>query len=196
MTRVLLQKGRVDKFFLNTLVEKKFVSKKIEIDRKLIINVKDLELMFVKPDDVSLVLDSDKADIAVLGSDVIEEKYKDKYSELLNFNEDKCRFALIGFKNTIPNDINVIATKYPNIAKRYLEDMKKKCEIIKLNGSLELYPNIGLCDAIIDLVETGNTLRANGLDILKEFDTISTKIITTKEKENSEEIKKLINKLR
>ena len=194
MIRVLLQKGRVDKFFLNTLVDKRFVSKKIEVDRKLIIGVQDLELMFVKPDDISIVLDSDKADIAVLGSDVIEEKYRDRYTELLNFNEDKCRFALIGFKDT--KDINVVATKYPNIAKRYLEEMKRKCKIIKLNGSLELYPNIGLCDAIIDLVETGSTLRANGLDIIREFDTISTKIITTKEKENSAEIKKLINKLR
>ena len=194
MIRVLLQKGRVDKFFLNTLVEKKFVSKKIEIDRKLLVSVQDLELMFVKPDDISLVLDSDRADIAVLGSDVIEERYRGKYSELLDFSEDKCRFALIGFKDT--TDINVVATKYPNIAKRYLEEMKKQCEIIKLNGSLELYPNIGLCDAIIDLVETGSTLRANGLDIIREFDTISTKIITTKGKENSAEIKKLINKLR
>ena len=194
MIRVLLQKGRVDKFFLNTLVEKKFVSKKIEIDRKLLVSVQDLELMFVKPDDISLVLDSDRADIAVLGSDVIEERFRGKYSELLDFSEDKCRFALIGFRDTA--DINVVATKYPNIAKRYLEEMKKQCEIIKLNGSLELYPNIGLCDAIIDLVETGSTLRANGLDIIREFDTISTKIITTKGKENSAEIKKLINKLR
>ena len=196
MIRVLLQKGRVDKSFLNTLVEKKFVSEKIEIDRSLIVNVQDLKLMFVKPDDISLVLDSDKADIAVLGSDVIEEKYRDKYFELLDFSENKCRFALIGFKDTIPGDINIVATKYPNIAKRYLEEMKRRCEILKLNGSLELYPNIGLCDAIIDLVETGSTLRANGLDIIKEFDPISTKIITTKGKENSTEIKKLINKLR
>ena len=80
MIRVLLQKGRVDKFFLNTLVEKEIVTNKIEIDRKLIINIKDLELMFVKPDDISIVLDNDRADIAVLGSDVIEEKYKNKYS--------------------------------------------------------------------------------------------------------------------
>ena len=196
MIRVLLQKGRVDKSFLNTLVEKKFVSEKIEIDRSLIVNVQDLKLMFVKPDDISLVLDSDKADIAVLGSDIIEEKYRDKYFELLDFNENKCRFALIGFKDTIPGDINIVATKYPNIARRYLEEMKRRCEILKLNGSLELYPNIGLCDAIIDLVETGSTLRANGLDIIKEFDPISTKIITAKGKENSTEIKKLINKLR
>ena len=196
MIRVLLQKGRVDKSFLNTLVEKKFVSEKIEIDRSLIVNVQDLKLMFVKPDDISLVLDSDKADIAVLGSDIIEEKYRDKYFELLDFNENKCRFALIGFKDTIPGDINIVATKYPNIARRYLEEMKRRCEILKLNGSLELYPNIGLCDAIIDLVETGSTLRANGLDIIKEFDPISTKIITVKGKENSTEIKKLINKLR
>ena len=196
MIRVLLQKGRVDKSFLNALVEKKFVSEKIEIDRRLLVNVQDLELMFVKPDDISIVLDSDKADIAVLGSDVIEEKYRDKYFELLDFNENKCRFALIGFKDTIPSDINIVGTKYPNIARRYLGEMKRRCEILKLNGSLELYPNIGLCDAIIDLVETGSTLRANGLDIIKEFDPISTKIITAKGKENSTEIKKLINKLR
>jgi ATP phosphoribosyltransferase len=93
-------------------------------------------------------------------------------------------------------NIMVIATKYPNTAKRYLENMKKNCIIIKMNGCLELYPNIGLCDAIIDLVESGKTLEANGLEIIRDFDPISTRIITTQNKANNSEIKKLIYKLR
>ena len=74
--------------------------------------------------------------------------------------------------------------------------MKRRCEVIKMNGCLELYPNIGLSNGIIDLVETGSTLKANGLVKLKSFDPISTRIITTKESSNNDEINRFIKRLK
>ena len=93
-------------------------------------------------------------------------------------------------------DIKTIATKYPKIAMKCLKELKLNCEIIKKNGSLELFPRIGYVDGIIDLVETGKTLEANGLVVLKRFDKISTKVITKNENQENKEIKKLINELR
>ena len=194
--RVLLQKGRVANNFLDTLVDKKYIKEVPDIGRKLKININDLELMLVKPSDIALSLDNGIADIAVLGSDVIEEEYNNKYVEVFDFNDNKCKFMLAGLPNINIEEIKVIGTKYPNIAKKYLLQMKKTCEILKLNGSLELYPNINLCDGIIDIVETGSTLRDNGLVILRKFECVSTRIITTKEKENNCNIKRLINELR
>ena len=196
MIRVLLSKGRIADNFLDTLVEKNVIDKKPNIGRLLKFRILNMDMMLVRSSDISTLLDTNSGDIAIVGSDVIEEKYNNRYPELYDFNEEKCKFVLAGLPETDIESVRVIATKYPNISKRYLESMKKKCEIIKMNGCLELYPNIGLCDAIIDIVESGRTLDENGLIILKRFEQISTRIITTKEKESDKEIKKLINKLR
>ena len=192
MIRVLLSKGRIANNILDILLEKEIINEKPIIGRNLKFSLPDLDLMIVRSKDISMLLDNNIGDIGILGSDVISEYYKDKYYELYDFNEKKCFFALAAPKGK--NKIIKVASTYPNIAKDKLEGLG--CEIIEMSGCLELYPNTNLCDGIYDIVETGESLRANGLEIIEKFDSISTRIITTKEKCNNKEIKKLIYKLR
>ena len=193
--KIALSKGRVADKFLDLLVKKNVIEQKPNFGRELIYKTNDIELLIARSNDVGKLLDFNYADIAVLGSDVINEKYENKYNELLDLNTGKCFFALAGLSNKESNLFRVIATKYPETAKKYLECLKLKCEIIKMNGCLELYPRIGICDGIIDIVETGKTLEANGLEIYKKFEDVSTRIITTKENVDNDQIKRLINKV-
>ena len=192
MIRVLLSKGRIANNILDVLLEKEIIDEKPFIGRNLKFSLPDLDLMIVRSKDISKLLDNNIGDIGILGSDVISEYYKDKYYQLYDFNEKKCFFALAAPKNT--NKITKVASSYPNNAKDKLEDLG--CEIIEMSGCLELYPNTNLCDGIYDIVETGESLKANGLEIIEKFDSISTRIITTEEKYNNKEIRKLIYKLR
>lgn len=190
--KIVLSKGRVADNFLDLL----YKDNRPAIGRELRIINNGIEILIARSSDIGDILDGNYADLGVLGSDVINEKYKDKYIELLDLKTGKCFFALAGFSNSNLDNLEVIATKYPETAKRYLEELKIKCEIIKKFGSLELYPNIGMCDGIIDIVESGKTLEANNLVVLRKFEEVSTRIITTKEKQNNKELKLLINKLR
>ena len=194
--RIVLSKGRVADNFLELLKQKEIISERPIIDRRLTFKIDNYEVLIARSSDIGEILDGNYADTAVLGSDVINEKYQDKYVELLDLQTGKCFFALAGFPSTDLDQLKVIATKYPETAKRYLNDLKVKCEIIKKCGSLELYPNIGMCNGIIDIVESGKTLEANNLVILRKFEQVSTRIITTKQNKNNPEIKILINRLR
>ena len=196
MINIALSKGRIANNFLDTLVQNRLIDEKPDIDRKLLFKYPNMNIMIARSCDLPVILDSNIANMAVIGSDVIEESCPDKYIELMDLGTGKCTFVLASLPNISLESIKVIATKYPNIAKRYLEELKMQCEVIKMNGCLELYPNIGLSNGIIDLVETGSTLKANGLVKLKSFEPISTRIITTEEKYNNKEIRKLIYKLR
>ena len=196
MINIALSKGRIANNFLDTLVQNRLIDEKPDIDRKLLFSYSNMNIMIARSCDLPVILDSNIANMAVIGSDVIEESYPDKYTELMDLGTGKCTFVLASLPNISLESIKVIATKYPNIAKRYLEELKMQCEVIKMNGCLELYPNIGLSDGIIDLVETGSTLKANGLVKLKSFNPISTRIITTKESSNNDEINRLIKRLK
>ena len=196
MINIALSKGRIANNFLDTLVQNRLIDEKPDIDRKLLFSYSNMNIMIARSCDLPVILDSNIANMAVIGSDVIEESYPDKYTELMDLGTGKCTFVLASLPNISLESIKVIATKYPNIAKRYLEELKMQCEVIKMNGCLELYPNIGLSNGIIDLVETGSTLKANGLVKLKSFNPISTRIITTKESSNNDEINRLIKRLK
>ena len=196
MINIALSKGRIANNFLDTLVQNRLIDEKPDIDRKLLFSYSNMNIMIARSCDLPVILDSNIANMAVIGSDVIEESYPDKYTELMDLGTGKCTFVLASLPNISLENIKVIATKYPNIAKRYLEELKMQCEVIKMNGCLELYPNIGLSNGIIDLVETGSTLKANGLVKLKSFNPISTRIITTKESSNNDEINRLIKRLK
>jgi len=139
-----------------------------------------IKYIFVKPVDVVTYVEKGVADLGVVGKDVILEQEGDVY-ELLDLQFGKCTFAVASFpKNKqfrLKNNIR-IATKYPNITKKYFQ--KEDIEIIPLNGSVELAPIMGLSDVIVDLVETGNTLKANGLVVLEEMMPISAKVICNK----------------
>ncbi|MBR3490032.1 MAG: ATP phosphoribosyltransferase [Bacilli bacterium] len=196
MINIALSKGRIANNFLDTLVQNRLIDEKPDIDRKLLFSYSNMNIMIARSCDLPVILDSNIANMAVIGSDVIEENCPDKYTELMDLGTGKCTFVLASLPNISLENIKVIATKYPNIAKRYLEELKMQCEVIKMNGCLELYPNIGLSNGIIDLVETGSTLKANGLVKLKSFNPISTRIITTKESSNNDEINRLIKRLK
>ena len=196
MINIALSKGRIANNFLDTLVEKRLIDEKPDIDRKLLFKYPSMNIMIARSCDLPVILDSNIANMAVIGSDVIEESCPNKYTELMDLGTGKCTFVLASLPNISLENIKVIATKYPNIAKRYLEELKLQCEVIKMNGCLELYPNIGLSDGIIDLVETGSTLKANGLVKLKSFDPISTRIITTKDNSSNDEINRLIKRIK
>lgn len=151
--------------------------------RKLIFEdeVNRIRYLVVKPVDVATYVESGVADLGFVGKDVLLEQEKDVY-ELMDLELGKCVFAAAGFPNTLiekGEEPLRIATKYPNITTNYFQD-RQKIELIYLNGSVELAPIVGLSDIIVDLVETGSTLKANGLVILEVMIPISARVISNR----------------
>ena len=192
MIKIGLSKGRIEERFYKTLLEKELVNKIQTPGRLLIINYEYFYIYIMNSKDIFGYLDSGLIDIGIVGSDVIEEFSSNNYNELLDLNTGVCNFVLATKPNQKIEEISSIATKYPKIAKKYLEQMKLLCEIKKMNGSLELAPNAGSAEGIIDLVQTGESLKANGLIPRKTLERVSTRIISVKE---NEEVKKFIMKL-
>ena len=142
------------------------------------------------------------ADIGVAGEDTILEEGR-KVHEVLDLGYGKCRMCVCGYreaKRYLSNhELIRVATKYPNIAKDYFYNTKHQTvEIIKLNGSIELAPIVGLSEVIVDIVETGSTLRENGLEILEEVCPLSARMIVNpvSMRMEGERIRKLLMKLR
>ncbi|XXM70869.1 ATP phosphoribosyltransferase [Lysinibacillus sphaericus] len=139
--------------------------------RKLIIEVpqEDLRFILAKPMDVPTYVEHGVADLGIAGKDVMLEEERDVY-ELLDLKISGCYLAVAGLPGTKMSDVAPkIATKYPNVASSYFREQGEQVEIIKLNGSIELAPLIGLADRIVDIVSTGRTLKENGL---VEYETI------------------------
>jgi ATP phosphoribosyltransferase len=139
--------------------------------RKLIIEVpqEDLRFILAKPMDVPTYVEHGVADLGIAGKDVMLEEERNVY-ELLDLKISDCYLAVAGLPGTKMSDVAPkIATKYPNVASSYFREQGEQVEIIKLNGSIELAPLIGLADRIVDIVSTGRTLKENGL---VEFETI------------------------
>jgi ATP phosphoribosyltransferase len=139
--------------------------------RKLIIEVpqEDLRFILAKPMDVPTYVEHGVADLGIAGKDVMLEEERDVY-ELLDLRISGCYLAVAGLPGTKMSDVAPkIATKYPNVASSYFREQGEQVEIIKLNGSIELAPLIGLADRIVDIVSTGRTLKENGL---VEYETI------------------------
>ena len=151
--------------------------------RKLIFVNEDLKLRFflAKGPDVPTYVEHGAADIGVVGSDTIAEENRKVY-EVLDLMIGKCRMCVCGPKSCAAlletRDMIKIATKYPRIAKTYFNEQRhQSVDIIKLNGSIELAPIVGLSDCIVDIVETGSTLRENGLEVLDEICDLSARMI-------------------
>lgn len=141
--------------------------------RKLIIDVEKENFRFIlaKPMDVATYVEHGVADLGIAGKDVLLEEERDVY-ELLDLKISGCYLAVAGLPDTKMNNVAPkIATKYPNIAAAYFREQGEQVEIIKLNGSIELAPLIGLADRIVDIVSTGRTLKENGL---VEYETITS----------------------
>ena len=172
--------------------------------RKLIFVNEELKLRFflAKGPDVPTYVEYGAADIGVVGRDTILEEGRKLY-EVLDLGFGKCRMCICGPENAKPllenNQLIRVATKYPNIAKDYFYNKKHQTvEIIKLNGSIELAPIVGLSEVICDIVETGSTLRENGLSILEEVCPLSARMVVNQVsmKMESERISELIQKLK
>lgn len=135
----------------------------------------------VKPWDVAIYVERGVADLGVVGKDILLEQHNDVY-ELLDLGFGKCRMAVCaptGYREDRGAVLRV-ATKFPGITKQYYAGQNRTTEVIKLNGSIELAPILGLSDVIVDLVETGGTLRENNLEVLTEILPISARLIANK----------------
>ena len=162
-------------------------------DRRLVLTDEkgDMSYLLVKPSDVAIYVEHGAADVGVVGKDVLLEGGSDVY-ELLDLGFGKCRMAEAapvgfredrqrpkGFRDSGERTLRV-ATKYPAIARRFYAAQSREIEIIKLNGSIELAPLLGLSDVIVDIVETGTTLRQNNLEVTREILPISARFIANK----------------
>ena len=177
---------------------------KDEDSRKLIFTNEELRLKFFlsKGPDVPTYVEYGAADIGVVGKDTILEEGR-KVHEALDLGYGKCRMCVCGYKDAgqyLKNhELIRVATKYPNIAKYYFYNTKNQTvEIIKLNGSIELAPIVGLSEVIVDIVETGSTLRENGLEVLEEVCPLSARMIVNpvSMRMESDRIRTLLMKLR
>lgn len=183
-----LSKGRIAEAFL-----KAFKAEEAMNSRKLIVQVGNIKMIMVKPVDVPTYVANGIADIGVVGRDVILESGESFY-ELLEFPFSKCTLSIAGFDKEMNLDGPMtIATKYPNICKQYFPLSKT----IYLNGSVELAPILNLSDVIFDIVETGTTLKENGLSIIKDVLTINPVLIANKSsyKFNQPQIDHIIDQL-
>ena len=154
-----------------------------ENNRKLIFEnaEKGLRYFWVKPSDVSIYIERGAADIGVAGKDILLE-YEPEIYELLDLGIGKCRMAVAAKKDFRDNGERTlkVATKFVNIARQYYARLGRDMDIIKLNGSIELAPILGLSDVIVDIVETGTTLKENDLEVKETVVPISARLIVNK----------------
>ena len=185
MINIALPKGRLVNKVYNLFEKIGYENKELlEDNRKLVFENKDknVRYLIVKPSDVGIYVEKGVADIGIVGKDILLENNHDVY-ELLDLKFGKCRVCMAsvnGYKEDIERRLRV-ATKYVNISKNYFNSINRDVEIIKLNGSIELAPILNLSDVIVDIVETGSTLRENNLTVIKEIiDYISARLIVNK----------------
>ena len=181
MLNIALPKGRLGETVYDLFERAGFDCPSIrEKSRKLIFENEKTGVHFfwVKPSDVPIYVERGAADLGVAGKDIILEYAPDVY-ELLDLNLGKCRMAKKDFHDENTKTLRV-ATKFPNIASTYYEGIGRDIDIIKLNGSIELAPILGLSDVIVDIVETGTTLRENDLEVKANILPISARLIANK----------------
>lgn len=155
----------------------------LEQNRKLIFENTEnrVRYFWVKPSDVAVYVERGAADMGIVGKDILLEQNAEVY-ELLDLGIGVCRMAVAGFRGTrISTDRTLrVATKYPNIAREYFRSQSIEIEIIQLHGSIEIAPILHMSDVIVDIVETGTTLRENNLEPLETIVPISARLIANK----------------
>lgn len=184
MLNIALPKGRLGEKVYDMFEAAGYACPAIrETNRKLIFENPDLGIRYfwVKPSDVSIYVERGAADIGVAGKDILLE-YMPNIYELLDLNVGKCRMAVAGPKDFYDDSERTlrVATKFVNIASDYYSSLGRDIDIIKLNGSIELAPLLGLSDVIVDIVETGTTLRENHLEVKAEILPISARLIANR----------------
>lgn len=183
--RIALTKGRLEKFALELFGNAGYDMKPLkERGRQLIARIsgegkQSMEIVIAKPPDVLTYVEHGVCDIGLVGKDTIME-YGGKYFEVLDLGFGKCRFGLAVKKG---DDfyggcgVKTVASKYTNVARKFFESKGMDVDIVKIEGSVELAPLLGLADGIVDLIETGSTLRENGLEEIEEIADISARLI-------------------
>ncbi|HOA34281.1 MAG: ATP phosphoribosyltransferase [Clostridiales bacterium] len=184
MLSIALPKGRLGDDVYDIMKNAGFAEGDINnMGRKLVIENKEAGLRYflVKPSDVAIYVEHGAADLGIVGKDILEEDRADVY-ELLDLGIGKCRMCVAGPKDFVDDGSRTlrVATKFVNIAEQYYESLGREVDIIKLGGSIELAPLLGLSDVIVDIVETGKTLKENNLDVLAEIMPISARLIANK----------------
>ncbi len=184
MINVALPKGRLGEKVYDMFEAAGYPCDEIrEEGRKLIFENPDagIRYFWVKPSDVAIYVERGAADIGVAGKDILLEYRPDIY-ELLDLNIGKCRMAVAGKKTFHDNAAKTlkVATKFPHIASEYYGGLCRDIDIIKLMGSIELAPILGLSDVIVDIVETGTTLKENDLEVIETIVPISARLISNK----------------
>ena len=184
MLNIALPKGRLGEKVYDLFEKAGYECPSIkENSRKLVFEnpEKGVRYFWVKPSDVSVYVERGAADLGVAGKDILLEYAPDVY-ELLDLKIGKCSMA-VAAKNGFVDDRNkplTVATKFANIAKRYYTKQGREIDVVPLNGSIELAPILGLSDVIVDIVETGSTLKENDLVVVEKFLPISARLIANK----------------
>ena len=181
---IAVSKGRILKEALPLLAAAGIVPRDDpHASRKLILdtNCADVKLVIIRASDVPTYVEYGAADLGVAGKDVLTEYAGDGLYEPLDLKIGRCRMMLAGLPAPVDKRTRMrVATKYVQTTRRYFAEQGKQVEIIKLYGSMELAPLVGLADCIVDLVDTGNTLKANGLVPLELIADISSRLIVNK----------------
>lgn len=184
MINVALPKGRLGEIVYGMMEQAGYECPEVlNPKRKLTFENEErgVRYFWVKPSDVPIYVERGAADVGVAGKDILLE-YSPRVYELLDLGIGKCRMCVAGPKTFRDDESRTlkVATKFPHIARRYYESKGRDISIIKLNGSIEIAPILGLSDVIVDIVETGKTLKENGLDALETIVPISARFIANK----------------
>lgn len=184
MLNIALPKGRLGEKVYNMFEKAGFACPAIyENNRKLIFENPEcgVRYFWVKPSDVAIYVEHGVADVGVAGKDILLEYEPDIY-ELLDLDIGKCRMAVAAKEDFYDNPERTlrVATKFSNIARNFYRSKGRDIDIIHLNGSIEIAPILGLSDVIVDIVETGTTLRENKLDVVETIVPISARLIANK----------------
>lgn len=179
-----LPKGRVFEEFLPLIQGSKFqLLDDPSATRKILLDTAtpDVKVLLIRGWDVPTYVTFGAAHVGIVGKDILLEKSSEEFIELEDLHIGKCRISLAGKKEIIQGRTRLkVATKYPDTAKRFLESLAIQAEIVYLHGSQEIAPLMGLCEAIIDLVDSGKTLKENGLEEMKVIREISSRMIVNK----------------
>lgn len=182
--KIALTKGRVEQQVLPLLEEAGLDCSQVRNKQRRLIfdsETQPYEFILAKGPDVTTFLERGAADIGIVGSDILTEHESTQY-ELLDLGVGKCQFVLAStadFDPVAPRR-NIIGTKYPLITQRYFDRLGQDVEIIKIEGSVELAPLTGLADAIVDITETGTTIRENHLQIYDYLQPVSTRLVVNR----------------
>lgn len=197
--RIALTKGRLEKDTVGLFEKSGYDCTSVrEKGRKLILPVKDanIEVVLAKANDVITYVEHGVCDMGVVGKDTIMEM-SGKFFELVDLGFGRCKFALAAKRGADFYEgygIKTIATKYPNVARKFFEGKGMDVDIVKIEGSVELAPLLELSNGIVDIVETGTTLKENGLEVIEDIAPISARLIvnTVSLKLRQREIENLI----